>query len=232
MATGQEVTLSSGTGASELTSLLRAGLLARKLPPTPEQGLPEELAGPSPRMLWGADSLQSPRSCLRMAPRVTCRHGAVICPGGDRTLESRWEPGRLGVDTWAQVTQVAMATGSSGYRWGPLPAASWPLPRGRLRDSKSTARNERKQTFPSGINSKIIQSLREGWLSQQQISTLGDPCWSWVRLTGVGDSVVAVIDSVGVFWVVAGAKTKLGDDIRHLASSGAMATGRPSPALC
>lgn len=125
-----------------------------------------------------------------------------------------------------------MAAGPRGYRWGPLLAASWPLPRGRLRDSQSTARNEREQNFPSGINSKIIQSLREGWLSQQQISTLGDPCWSWVRLTGVGDSVVAIIDSVGVFWVVAGAKTKLGDDIRHLASSGAMVTGRPSPALC
>lgn len=50
--------------------------------------------------------MQSPRFCLRMEPHVTCRHGAVICPGGDRTLEGRWEPGRLGADTWAQVTQV------------------------------------------------------------------------------------------------------------------------------
>lgn len=45
-------------------------------------------------------------------------------------------------------------------------------------------------------------------------------------------SVVAVIYStLGVFGGSWG-QTKLGDDIRHLASSGAMATDRPSPALC
>lgn len=145
--------------------------MARKLPLAPEQGLPEELVGSSPRMLWGAGSMQSPRSYCRMEPRVTCKHGAVICPGGDQTLEGRWEPGRLGADTWAQVTQVAMAAGSRGYRWGLLPAASWPLRRGRVRDSKSTARNERKQTFPSGINSKIIQSLRELVITATDINT-------------------------------------------------------------
>lgn len=45
---GKEVTLNSGTGASELTSLLRAEFLARKLPPAPEEGLPEDSVAPAP----------------------------------------------------------------------------------------------------------------------------------------------------------------------------------------
>lgn len=59
----------------------------------------------------------------------------------------------------------------------------------------------------------------------------GWPVPSRAPSSGVGDSAVAVIYPT---WGVLGGgwgQTKLGDDIRHLASSGAMATDRPSPAL-
>lgn len=175
----------------ELTLLLRAGPPAGKLPPKFQNRA-------SPSSLWGCLWRGGSRSSRQRAEPTllpqdgdsssqACRCGAGICPRMDQRPEGRWEPGKLGRDVRCRQALLwwPWQQGLGGAEVGPPPTADWPFLRGRVRYSKSTARKERKQTFPSSINSKRIHGLGEGWLPWQQMSTLGGLCCSWAQFTGV-----------------------------------------------
>lgn len=145
----------------ELTLLLRAGPLARKLPPKSQNRA-------SPSSLWGclwrgapapAGRGQSQPSCLRTEPPV---HRPADM--GQKYAQEWTRDQRAGGSqaSWAErralhaspvVTQVVMAAGSWRSRSGAAACRRRPFLRGRVRHSKSTARKEKKRTFPSSINS-------------------------------------------------------------------------------
>lgn len=121
---------------------------AGKLTPAPEQSLPELALG----MAVGR-GLQDQRAGGQSLQMWGKNLPKGLEPGGQVVA------GRLGRDA-CTAGEPCCASGGHGSRVVGQPR---PFHRGRLRHSKSTARKDREQTFPSGINSKRIHGLGEGW---------------------------------------------------------------------